>query len=125
MTRVIADFYSALSAAGYRSTMDYARRHTLDLDIVLAYAGMFGVVGPHAFVEVLDSDGETPIDLCCWLAERPDLFAVEYGAAPLLGLMNITPGRSVVVHPHPLDWMKAGCSGVVPLPAPLKLAEAA
>ncbi len=72
----------------------------------------------NAFVcEVLDSDGETTIDLAAWPINRPELVLTMFGRAPALGLWEAENpgsyylGKSLCMRRTPLEWLVAGCSG--------------
>lgn len=71
--------------------------------------------------EVLDEDASTTIDLCAFAVAAPERFGTAMGNAPVLGLTNlINPaswafGKVLPIHRRPLDWLRAGCNGVVVL----------
>ena len=93
------------------------------LPVALYGNGLFGFDGtmPAAVIEVYADDDETTIDLCAWSISKPDKFATAIGAASVLGAAQIANAASwafgtyLKVHRTPLQWIKAGCSGVCPL----------
>jgi hypothetical protein len=66
-------------------------------------------------------DAETPIDLVAWTRNRPDKVFRCLGSAHAIAidqLINSTSyfvGRALHVHRTPLNWLAAGCNGLVPL----------
>lgn len=97
-----------------------------ELDIVVR-RGLFGVVHGEttdriraAVVHVATNDnGETPVDLVAWTRERPQRVFQSLGAVEALGVDQIGNPASyflskpLVVHRHPLNWLRAGCDGIV------------
>ena len=129
---LLAEFYSHADPSP--ASIACIKHHVLDLGVVHAHAGILAVLPcaieggrfdfdeggwPAVVIEVLDEDDETTVDLCAWLADRPDCFGTALGAAVVLGATNITNPATwafdglLHIHRRPLDWMKAGCRGVV------------
>jgi hypothetical protein len=128
-----ADFYERASASP--EWFAYVYGHGLDLGIVAAHAGAFGVCptrffpgrrfdfddegSPAAIIEVFDEDGETTVDLMAWPLDKPDQFACALGRADGLGLWQVRnpatyfAGRPLQVWRTPLAWLQASCLGAV------------
>ena len=74
-----------------------------------------------AVIEVFGPDDETVIDLCAWPLKTPEQFATLLGRAAILGsnaLINPASwfaDQKLRAWHTPLQWLKAGCSGIVPL----------
>jgi hypothetical protein len=97
-----------------------------ELDIIVR-RGRFGVAHGEttgriraAVVHVAtDDNGETPVDLVAWTRERPQRVFQSLGAVEALGVDQIRNPASyflskpLVVHRHPLNWLRAGCDGIV------------
>jgi hypothetical protein len=66
-----------------------------------------------------DDNAETPIDLVAWTRERPERVFQSLGAVEALGVDQIGNPASyflskpLLVHRHPLNWLRAGCDGIV------------
>ena len=116
---------------------DYVCRHGLDLDTMRAHAGHFAIALckffgdndgsrvfqfspegiPAAVVEALGSDGHSVIDLVAWPTEAPWQFATAIEEVDILGAWHMRQrgGAPLPVFDTPLAWLKAGCSGCVPI----------
>lgn len=113
----------------------YLRSQGIDDTLVLAHAGtvallpcIFDDSGFFDFAdnsesclvfEVLDEDAATTADLCAFSVSNPCRFGTAMGAAPVLGMTNITNpaswafGDLLPIHHTPLEWLQSGCRGVV------------
>jgi hypothetical protein len=71
---------------------------------------------------VTGADAETPIGLVAWRRDRLEqVFTYPAVGLPALGINQLDnpatyfSGRPLRVHRRPLDWLSAGCCGIVPL----------
>jgi len=117
------------------ATASFVKSNRLDLEMVNAHAGTISLL-PCAFdgagyfdfdpggdiccvFEVLDEDAATSTDLCAFSVIFPDRFGLAMGSAAVLGLTNVTNpaswafGKVLPVYRRPIDWLRAGCEGVV------------
>jgi hypothetical protein len=68
-----------------------------------------------------DDDAETPVDLVAWTREKPHQVYRCLGSACAIGIDRLFnpasyfAGRPLRVRRSPLDWLAAGCDGIVPL----------
>lgn len=130
-----AEFYAR--AWPSPTSIEYARRHELDVDTIARFAGAFGIAEvidcnnrrfdfresdnsfAAAIIEAFGSDGETCVDLVGWPLDRPDYVMTVAGRCGLLGAweaMNPATyimGARLRMHRTPLGWLKAGCEGAV------------
>lgn len=66
-----------------------------------------------------DVDDETPIDLIAWQPQQPDRIFCHLGEVIMLGSSQLDnpasyfAGEPLPVHRTALDWLAAGCHGVV------------
>lgn len=121
----------------------YIRRHRLDLLTANAHAGYLNLAlvkflsandgaecfvfdqdgQPAAVIEALLIDDAREVftaDLVAWPLTSPEFFATAMGmndGASVLGPQNMVQwqGTPLLVHATPLDWLKSGCEGCVPL----------
>lgn len=130
-----------LAQAG--ATIAYARREAVDWlprfwEAIFANAAFLGVVDasfdpggcldlpkhesrpglPVAVLQAIDEDGETTIDLVGWPIDQPERFATMFRHASILGIANLWNHPNLMddpltVHRTPLEWIKAGCEGIV------------
>jgi hypothetical protein len=113
----------------------YIKAQGIDPEMVMAHAGIvsgfhctfddtgvfhFDHDGEQSLVfEVLGEDAATTIDLCAYSVASPSRFGTAMGNAPVLGMTNVTNpaswafGKKLNVYRRPLEWLQAGCSGVV------------
>ena len=134
----------SLRVGGWSSELrDYLKRHHLSLGDVIAHAGFLNVAlvrfwtgndgdetfsfdpggRPAAVIEALLYDNEREpftADLVAWPLYEPHNFATVMGlndGADVLGPISMVKrgGKPLRVHRTPLDWLKAGCTGCVPL----------
>ena len=118
---------------------DYIRANGIDSTAVEAHAGCLGVCqleffpaqrfdfedGPGAVagavLEAFDHDGETVLDLVAWPLDAPEYVTTMFGRVGLLGGWHaFNPatyvfGKPLQIHRAPLDWLRAGCQGAVPV----------
>ena len=132
-----AEFYARAHTS--RAYINYVRQHAIEPWVVKDFAGATAIVPiydctsgrfdfePHlqcpddpveAFVcEVLDTDGETTIDLAAWPLSKPEKVFTMFGRAPALGLWEADNfstyylGKSLCMRRTPLEWLTSGCSG--------------
>jgi len=132
-----AEFYARATTT--QAYIRYVTDHGIDPWAVTAYAGSTAIMPvmdcgdgkfdfePHlqcpdqpveAFVcEVLDTDGETTVDLVAWPVNRPDRILTMFGRAPAVGLWEAENpatyfmGKTLPMRRTPLEWLAAGCSG--------------
>lgn len=70
-------------------------------------------------MSVLGEDAETTIDLVGWSAQDPDQFASMFGTCGVLGIDQLRNpatyygGKPCAIWRTPLNWLKAGCRGIV------------
>lgn len=130
-----AEFYDRAAITG---SARYVRDHDLDPDTIEARAGCLGLVRGEmrpdrrwdfradgkalAVIEVFGSDDETTIDLAAWSADGdPTHVATMFGEAAVLGEARVENpetyfgGKPLQVHGSALEWLAAGCLGVVVL----------
>jgi hypothetical protein len=121
----------------------YTEHFSLDLKTIEAHAGLFAVVlasfresanegpvfefdvggVPAAVIEALAFDQQREpfvADLVAWPLHDPWSFATALGqtkGADVLGIPNMVQrgGNPLEVYSTPLDWLRAGCAGCVPL----------
>jgi hypothetical protein len=73
-----------------------------------------------AIVHIANADeDETPVDLIAWMRDQPRRVFQCLGAVEALGVDQIGNaaswflGKPLAVHRTPLDWLRAGCTGIV------------
>lgn len=118
------------------------RQQHLDLRLIEARAGLMTVVPgrlvgddpdrltfrldpdgvPVAAIEALTLAGNRlhTLDIVAWPLHGPEYFGTACGpdgGADLLGIINCQcrGNKPLAVHRTPLDWLRGGCDGVVPL----------
>ena len=95
-------------------------------DVILMPRGIFSFAddgnGVTAIVMMVAAvNGESVQDLIAWEPMRPRRVFRYLGAADALGLDQLgnpasyLDGQALPVHLSPLDWLKAGCTGIVVL----------
>jgi hypothetical protein len=122
---------------------DYRKEHALDLRTIEAHAGIFAValvkayfdtdgsglfefdaIGvPAAVIEAILFDTQCEpytADLVAWPLHAPEDFVTALGpdaGAAVLGVVSMVlrGGLPLRVYRTPLNWLKAGCEGCVPL----------
>jgi len=130
---LLNEFYAL--ADWRQAEADFAKANRLDLNLINAHAGGifllpcrfddagffdFAEDGETAAVfEVLDEDAATTIDLCAFSVVDQERFGTAMGSAAVLGETNVTNparwafGSVLPIHRRPLEWLQAGCQGVV------------
>ncbi|NMN58003.1 hypothetical protein FHT36_001905 [Xanthobacter sp. SG618] len=128
------------AADNFEQLRDFIAQEALDLRLVETFAGSLTLARcafsppPRRFhfdpagelaavVEALEIEhGERwLVDHVAWPVFRPSEFAMAAGRAHLLGADQVDNpasffgGRPLLVHRHPLSWLRSGCSGVVVL----------
>jgi len=100
----------------------------LEHDVIIFPRMMFDFAEPgrpdsvRAVVHVAyDDDAETPIDLVAWTREKPHEVFRCLGSACAIGIDRLSnpasyfANRPLRLHQSPLNWLAAGCDGIVPL----------
>ncbi len=121
-----------------REWLEYKRALGIDHDTIAAHAGVLCVLPLQYFAnrtfdfvdedgilsaicEVLDTDGETTVDLAAWPLHRPEKIATVTGYGDALGFWQVENpatyfgGAALRIHRTADAWFRAGCCGVVPL----------
>ena len=72
---------------------------------------------PAVVIEAFEVDAFSPMDIIAWPLFQPHLFATAIREVDLLGAANMVRrnGKPLYVYKTPLDWLKAGCTGCVPI----------
>ena len=126
-----SEFYAR--ARESRASIEYVRRHGLDMKAIERDAGAFTVLRvaypcpdrfdfggpddvPSVVIQAHDESGVFA-DLVAWPIDAPGRFATMFGRVPMLGegaVQNPATyflGRPLRLYRTPLAWLQAGCEG--------------